>query len=85
MLKKSDITFKIWSATLALLLLTGLIHRFTYTNFSLIKAGQVFWYNWDLWKQYFSWLPGKILCITFAVLVFSLIAESIFLIFRSKK
>ena len=59
-MKKSDTGFKILSVTLIALLIAGLLHRFAYSAFSMAKAGQVFWYDWGLWKQYYGWLPGKI-------------------------
>ena len=56
-MKTSDWGFKILSATLMALLITGLLHRFTYSAFCMAKKGQVFWYNPDLWKQYYVWMP----------------------------
>ena len=83
-MKTSDWGFKILSATLMALLITGLLHRFTYSAFCMAKKGQVFWYNPDLWKQYYAWLPGKILCIANLSLIFLLIIESLWMIYRSR-
>ena len=84
-MKKSDTAFKILTATLIMLLITGVLHRFAYSAFSMAKAGQVFWYSWDLWKQYYAWLPGKILCIALAVLIFILIIEAFYFTFCGRK
>ena len=84
-MKRSDWGFKILSATLMALLITGLLHRFTYSAFCMAKNGQVFWYNLDLWKQYYAWLPGKILCIALAALIFVLIGEALYFIFCGRK
>ena len=84
-MKKSSPGFKILSVTLIALLITGLLHRFAYPAFSMAKAGQVFWYNWDLWKQYYMWLPGKILCLALALLILALIGEAVYFIFYGKK
>ena len=84
-MKKSDTAFKILTATLIMLLITGVLHRFAYSAFSMAKAGQVFWYSWDLWKQYYAWLPGKILCVALAVLIPALIGEAIYFIFCGKR
>ena len=58
-MKRSDLDFKILSATLMALLIAGVLHRFAYFAFNMEKTGQVFRYNWELWKQYYEWLPGK--------------------------
>ena len=84
-MKKSYTAFKILSATLIALLITGLLHRLAYFAFSMEKTGQVFRYNWDLWKQYYEWLPGKILGIALAVLILALIVEAVYFIFCGKK
>ena len=84
-MKRSDLGFKILSATLMALLITGLLHRFTYSAFCMAKKGQVFWYNPDLWKQYYAYLPGKILCFALAALILALIIEAVYFIFRRKK
>ena len=84
-MKKSDTAFKILTATLIMLLITGVLHRFAYSAFSMAKAGQVFWYSWDLWKQYYAWLPGKILCVALAVLIPALIGEAVYFIFCGKR
>ena len=84
-MKTSDTGFKILSATLIALLITGLLHRFAYSAFSMAKAGQVLRYNWDLWKQYYQWLPGKILGIALAVLITALIVEAVYFIFSGKR
>ena len=76
--------YKIVTATLIALIAVIVLHRFIYSAFCMAKAGQVFWYNWDLWKQYYVWLPGKILCIAWLVLIFALITESVFMIFPGK-
>ena len=84
-MKKSDAALKILTATLIMLLITGVLHRFAYSAFSMAKAGQVFWYSWDLWKQYYAWLPGKILCVALAVLIPALIGEAVYFIFCGKR
>lgn len=84
-MKKSYTAFKILSATLIALLITGLLHRLAYFAFSMKKTGQVFRYNWDLWRQYYEWLPGKILGIVLAVLILALIVEAVYFIFCGKK
>ena len=84
-MKKSDTAFKILTATLIMLSITGVLHRFAYSAFSMAKAGQVFWYSWDLWKQYYAWLPGKILCVALAVLIPALIGEAVYFIFCGKR
>ena len=84
-MKKSYTGFKILSATLIALLITGLLHRLAYFAFSMEKTGQVFRYNWDLWRQYYEWLPGKILGIALAVLILALIVEAVYFIFCGKK
>ena len=84
-MKKSDTGLKIFSATLIALLITGLLHRFVYFAFSMEKTGQVFRYNWELWKQYYEWLPGKILGIALAVLILALIVEAVYFIFSGRK
>ncbi len=84
-MKKSYTAFKILSATLIALLITGLLHRLAYFAFSMEKTGQVFRYNWDLWRQYYEWLPGKILGIALAVLILALIVEAVYFIFCGKK
>ena len=84
-MKTSDWGFKILSVTLIALLITGLLHRFAYFAFSMEKTGQVFRYNWELWKQYYEWLPGKILCFALAALLLALIIEAVYFIFRRRK
>ena len=84
-MKTSNTGFKILTATLIALLITGLLHRFAYSGFCMAKVGQVFWYNLDLWKQYYAWLPGKILCLAIAVLIPALIVEAVYLIFYGKR
>ena len=84
-MKKSYTAFKILSATLIALLITGLLHRLAYFAFSMEKTGQVFRYNWDLWRQYYEWLPGKILGIALAVLILALIVEAVYFIFSGRK
>ena len=84
-MKKSDTGFKILTAALIALLITGLLHRFAYSAFSMAKAGQVFWYDWGLWKQYYGWLPGKILCIALAVLILAMIGEAVYFSFWGKR
>ena len=84
-MKRSDLGLKILSVTLMALLITGLLHRFTYSAFCMAKKGQVFWYNPDLWKQYYAFLPGKILCFALAVLSLALIIEAVYFIFRRRK
>jgi hypothetical protein len=77
--------YKIVTATLIALIAVIVLHRFIYSAFCMAKAGQVFWYSWDLWKQYYAWMPGKILCIALAALFFALIIEAVYLIFCGKK
>ena len=77
--------YKIVTATLIALIAVVVLQRFSYSAFCMAKAGQVFWYSWDLWKQYWAWWPGKILCIALAVLVFALIIEAVYFIFRGKR
>ena len=84
-MKKSYTAFKILSATLIALLITGLLHRLAYFAFSMEKTGQIFRYNWDLWRQYYEWLPGKILCFALAALILALIIEAVYFIFRRRK
>ena len=84
-MKKTDTGFKIFAATLGALLVTGLALRFTYSAFALIQTGQVYWYDWELWKHYFAYLPGKILCILLAVLIAALILEALCFIFCGNK
>ena len=84
-MKRSDLGLKILSVTLMALLITGLLHRFTYSAFCMAKKGQVFWYNPDLWKQYYAYLPGKILCIVLAALILVLLIEAVYFIFRRRK
>ena len=84
-MKTSDVSFKILTATLISLIITGLLHRFVYSAFSMAKARQVFWYNLDLWKQYYEWLPGKILCILKLSLIVLLIIEVIWMVGRGRK
>ena len=84
-MKTSDLGLKILSVTLMALLITGLLHRFTYSAFCMAKKGQVFWYNPDLWKQYYAYLPGKILCIVLAALILVLLIEAVYFIFRRRK
>lgn len=77
--------YKIVTATLIALIAVIVLHRFSYSAFCMAKAGQVFWYSWDLWKQYYAWMPGKILCIALAVLVLALIIEAVYFIFCGKR
>ena len=77
--------YKIVTATLIALIAVIVLQRFSYSAFCMAKAGQVFWYNWDLWKQYYAWMPGKILCIALAVLVLALIIEAVYFIFCGKR
>ena len=77
--------YKIVTATLIALIAVIVLHRFSYSAFCMAKAGQVFWYSWDLWKQYYAWMPGKILCIALAALVFALIIEAVYFIFCGKR
>ena len=77
--------YKIVTATLIALIAVIVLQRFIYSAFCMAKAGQVFWYSWDLWKQYYAWMPGKILCIALAVLVLALIIEAVYFIFRGKR
>ena len=77
--------YKIVTATLIALIAVIVLHRFIYSAFCMAKAGQVFWYSWDLWKQYYAWMPGKILCIALAVLVLALIIEAVYFIFCGKR
>ena len=84
-MKTSGVSFKILSVTLIALLITGLLHRFAYFAFSMEKTGQVFRYNWELWKQYYAYLPGKILCFALAALILALIIEAVYFIFRRRK
>ena len=77
--------YKIVTATLIALIAVIVLHRFSYSAFCMAKAGQVFWYSWDLWKQYYAWMPGKILCIALAALVLALIIEAVYFIFCGKR
>jgi uncharacterized membrane protein YgcG len=77
--------YKIVTATLIALIAVIVLQRFIYSAFCMAKAGQVFWYSWDLWKQYYAWMPGKILCIALAVLVLALIIEAVYFIFCGRK
>jgi hypothetical protein len=83
-MKTSDRGFKIFSVTLLALVISVLLNRFIYSAFSMTKAGQIFWYNRDLWKQYWAWLPGKILCITLVLLVLAVICEAVYFIFQRR-
>ena len=74
-------SFKILTATLIALITAVVLHKLVYSTFCIVKAGQVFYYNWDLWKQYWAWLPGKIICIVLATLIILLLCESMYFIF----
>lgn len=76
--------YKIVTATLIALIAVIVLQRFIYSAFCMAKAGQVFWYNWDLWKQYYAWLPGRILCITLVLLVLAVICEAVYFIFQRR-
>ena len=77
--------YKIVTATLIALIAVVVLQRFSYSAFCMAKAGQVFWYSWDLWKQYWAWWPGKILCLALVLLAAALIIESAVMIFRGGK
>ena len=41
--------------------------------------------NKGMWKQYYEWLPGKILGIALAVLILALIVEAVYFIFSGRE
>ena len=84
-MKKIDSGFKILAVTLTALVLTGLLHHFVYVAFCMEKTGQIFWFSRDLWKKYWAWLPGKVLCIALVSLILSLIIEAVYFIFCGRK
>jgi hypothetical protein len=83
-MKRSDLGFKILSVTLIALLILVVLNRFVHSTFSMVKAGQVFRYKWDLWRQYWEWLPGKVLCISFVLVTIILLIEAVYFIFFKK-
>ena len=82
---KASKGYKIVTATLLALIVTVLLHRLVYSGFAISRVGRRVWYDWDLWKQYWAWLPGKILCLALVLLAAALIIESAVMIFRSGK
>ena len=82
---KASKGYKIVTATLLALIVTVLLHRLVHSGFAISRVGRRVWYDWDLWKQYWAWWPGKILCIALAVLVFALIIEAVYFIFCGKR
>lgn len=82
---KASKGYKIVTATLLALIMTVLLHRLVYSGFAISRVGRRVWYDWDLWKQYWAWLPGKILCLALVLLVAALIIESAVMIFRGGK
>ena len=84
-MKKSDTGFRILEFTLIALVIIVVLNRIIYSAFCMAKAGQVFWYSANLWKQYYAWQPGKILCISLAALILALICEAAYFIFRRRK
>ena len=84
-MKRSDTGFKLLGLTLIGILITGLIYRFVYMTWVIAKTGQLYWYNRELWKQFWAWLPGQILSIIFVILIITLILEGVYFIFFEKK
>lgn len=82
---KASKGYKIVTATLLALIVTVLLHRLVYSGFAISRVGRRVWYDWDLWKQYWAWLPGKILCLALVLLAAALIIESAVMIFRGGK
>ena len=82
---KASKGYKIVTATLLTLIMTVLLHRLVYSGFAISRVGRSVWYDWDLWKQYWAWLPGKILCLALVLLAAALIIESAVMIFRGGK
>ena len=76
---------KVTGITLAALLAAILLNRFVYSAFVMSKLGYAVWYDLELWKQYWAFLPGKILCIVNIVLIASLIIEFIWFAGKYKK
>ena len=83
-MKRADGGFKICGITLLVLVVTGMVHRFVYFAFVMAKTGRLYRYDWEIWKQYFAWWPGKILCFTLAVLGIALILEAVYFIFGGR-
>ena len=84
-MKRTDTGFKLFVITLTTVLITGLIYRFVYMSWIMAKAGQVYWYDWELWKQFLAWTPGQILSIILVILIIALILETVYFIFFEKK
>lgn len=84
-MKTSEKEFKILIASLIALFVIGLLNRSVYAAWSMEKTGQIFWYNLDLWQQYFTWLPGKAFVITLVLLVIVLILEMMYFVFHLGK
>ena len=77
--------FKIITATLLALLVTMLLQRFVYSAFVMMKLNRIVWYDIGIWKQYWTWLPGKILCIVNLTLIVLLIAEFLRFVWKGWK
>jgi len=84
-MRKPDKIFSLVSLTLTGLLVSLVIHRFTYSAFGMTKAEYVSSFNIKLWKQYLAWLPGKIICFVLAAFIIALIIESAILILKDRK
>ena len=84
-MKKTDIDFKICTMTLLSVIVMTLINRFVYSGFSLSRRGVVSKYDFELWKEYWEWLTGKIICIVTALLIIVFAVECCLMIFKRRK
>ena len=84
-MKNTPKGFKIITATLLAVIVITLLNRLFYHGFVMNKVGFMVKYDFEVWKQYWQWLPGKILCISNASLILLLIIESILMIYKGKK
>ena len=82
---KNPREFKIITATLIALIIAILLHRVVYSAFVMHKLGYIVKYNIEMWKQYYAWLPGKILCTLNLSLIVLLIIEVIWMVGRGRK
>lgn len=84
-MKKQDKSFKIVTGTLILLIIAVAVNHYVYPAFSIAHTGMVYRYDLELWKRYFAWWPGKILCLTIAISAAALLIETLFLILYPRK
>ena len=82
---KAPAGFRLVSGTLLALSLMLLLHKIAYSAFVMHKNGYMVKYDWNVWKQYWTWIPGKIICIITAVLIILLLAECVCIICRRDK